>query len=74
MSSEYTKIMLNTLRQHPRCDINLTFYTKDKYALLSVNHKDRRFHVTHLVTDEVQTFEDIESTISAIDESLEQMN
>ncbi|PLS18036.1 hypothetical protein CVD28_10190 [Bacillus sp. M6-12] len=70
MSLDHMRTMLNTLKQYSNCEISLTFNDNNQQPLLLVCYKNL-FEVINAQTLVVDTFETIESTITAIDNAIE---
>ncbi|KRF60626.1 hypothetical protein ASG99_26320 [Bacillus sp. Soil768D1] len=71
MSLDHIKTMLETLKQYTNCEITLTFKNKNGIPLLSVCYDNNCYELTHLDTQIIETCDDIESTISAIDKVMQ---
>ncbi|MBM7694856.1 hypothetical protein JOC77_004335 [Peribacillus deserti] len=67
MSFDLARIMLTTLKQYSNCEISLTFNDNNQQPVLSVCYKEKFFEVTNIQTLVVDRYENIESTIVAID-------
>ena len=71
MSLDHIKTMLETLKQYTNCEITLTFKNKNNIPLLSVCYDNNCYELTHLDTQIIVTYDDIETTISAIDKVMQ---
>ncbi|MBM7694692.1 hypothetical protein JOC77_004169 [Peribacillus deserti] len=71
MSVDHLRTMLNTLKQYSNCEISLTFNDNNQQPLLFVYYKNNLFEVINAQTLVVDTFEAIESTLTAIDNEIE---
>jgi hypothetical protein len=71
MSLDHIKTMLETLKQYDNCEISLTFSNDERIPLLSVCYNNNFFEITHFNTQIIETYNDIESTISAIDKIMQ---
>ncbi|WP_026691945.1 hypothetical protein [Peribacillus kribbensis] len=70
MSLDHTRTMLETLKQYPDCEISLTFNDPDQQPLLSVCYKNNSIEITNIQTLVVDTYDDIESTLNAIEKTI----
>lgn len=66
MSLEYTKTMLQTLKQYHTSEINMIINGCDEKPLLSICFKDGCYELRSLNTSVVEICDDINSTIFTI--------
>ncbi|WP_409300468.1 hypothetical protein [Peribacillus sp. SCS-155] len=71
MSAEHLKKMLKTLSEYPNSEITLTFNNRYEVPILSVNYLKLGFHLTYLNNQTVETYYDIETTVTAINIAIE---
>ncbi|MBM7694693.1 primosomal protein N'' [Peribacillus deserti] len=69
MSLDHLRTMLNSLKHH--CEISLNFNDNNYKPFLFVCYKNNLFEVINAQTLVVDTFETIESTLTAIDNEIE---
>lgn len=67
MSLDHTKTMLKTLKQYHNSEILLTINDNNHLPMLSVCYKNFCYEITFFKTLISETYDDIESAISAID-------
>lgn len=61
--------MLYTLQQFKNSEITLTF-SNDNHLIFTVCYQDNCFQITYFNKLLIETYEDIESTLSAIDKTI----
>jgi hypothetical protein len=70
MSLDYTKTLLQTLKQYQSSQITLTFNNKSHIPLMSVCCLNNLYQVFYLESQLTETYEDIESAIFAIEKTV----
>jgi hypothetical protein len=70
MSLDHTKTMLQTLKKYQNSQIILTFNNKYQVPLLSVCCLDDLFKISYFESQRAETFEDIYTTMSAIEKTI----
>lgn len=70
MSLSHLEIMLKTIKQYEKSDITLTFNNVNQVPILSVCYQNKHFHLTYLKVDITEAYDNIHSTISAINKAL----
>ncbi|RJS58784.1 hypothetical protein CJ483_00775 [Bacillus sp. PK3_68] len=71
MSSNHTATMLKTLKEYQNCEISLTFTSNSGTPLLFVSYQNNSYQITYLTNLMIETYETIESTISAVDKAMQ---
>ncbi len=71
MSSFHSEIMLKTLLQFEGSEITLTFTNENQIAILDVCYKKKCFQLTYLNSQTIETYENIESALSAINKAMQ---
>ncbi|OIK11825.1 hypothetical protein [Bacillus sp. MUM 13] len=71
MSKDHIRTMLETLKQYHECQISLTFNDDSQQQLLSVCYKNSCYELTYIKTLIIETYNNIESTISAIEAAIQ---
>jgi len=71
MSANHTETMLKTLKEYSACEILLTFKHDDGTSLFSICYQKNRYQITFSESLIIETYNDIEFTISAIDKALQ---
>ena len=71
MSLDHIKTILETIKQYNNCEITLTYKNKNSIPLLSVCYGNNCYELTHLDTHIIETCEDINSTILAIEKVMQ---
>ncbi|SFC81607.1 hypothetical protein SAMN05443252_106321 [Bacillus sp. OV322] len=71
MSKDHIKTMLETLKQYHECQISLTFNDDGQQPLLSVCYKTSCYELTYIKTLKIESYNNIESTISAIEAAIQ---
>lgn len=62
--------MLKTLKQFENCEISLTFNNENNIPVLVVCYLNKCFKITYLAKLIIETYDDIESTLTAIDNAM----
>jgi hypothetical protein len=70
MSSAHTKTMLNTLLEYENSAISLTLNNQNHIPILSVCYLNQCFQITHLGNNRIETYNDVDTTLIAIDHAL----
>lgn len=70
MCLDHAKTMLEILIQYDNCKIILTFNNNKKRAILSVCYLNKSFQITYLDSLMIESYNDINSTITAIDKAI----
>jgi hypothetical protein len=70
MSSNYTKTMLQTLKQYQNSQITLTFNNKFQIPQVTVCCFNNSYKVFHLESQLTETYEDIETAMTAIERTI----
>ncbi|WP_419880876.1 hypothetical protein ACN6MY_14770 [Peribacillus sp. B-H-3] len=71
MSKDHIKTMLDTLKEYHECQISLTFNDDGQQPLLAVCYKNSYYELTYIKTFVIETYNNIESTISAIEAAIQ---
>ncbi len=70
MSLDYTKLMLQTLKQYHKSDITLTFTNEEDVPVLSVRYLSNYFHVQNLNSSVVESYSELYPAIDYIEHSM----
>ncbi|MFS0634482.1 hypothetical protein AB1K84_01150 [Mesobacillus foraminis] len=70
MSLDYTKLMLQTLKQYHKSDITLTFTNEEDVPVLSVSYLSNYFHVKNLNSSVVESYSELYPAVDYIEHSM----
>jgi hypothetical protein len=68
--SQHTITMLKTLKQFEKCQITLTFNDQSNKPVVTVAYISDSYHVTYIESQFVETYNDVNSTLSAINSAI----
>ncbi|WP_041096560.1 hypothetical protein [Bacillus badius] len=71
MSSNHINIMLKTLKQYEDCEITLKFSNDYHTPMFTVCYLNKFFRLTYLSNPLVETYDNIESALSAIEKVMQ---
>ncbi|MBT2757020.1 hypothetical protein J7E71_13815 [Mesobacillus foraminis] len=70
MSLDYTRLMLQTLKQYHKSDITLTFTNEEDVPVLSVRYLSNYFHVKNLNSSVVESYSELYPAVDYIEHSM----